>query len=78
MAQHAQQLAVTPTHLARANRTATCVTAANQLTARLLHQTQIALIDTKQSAKDITTHLNFGSATNFTRFIQQHTGQTPT
>jgi AraC family transcriptional activator of pobA len=78
MAQHAQQLAVTPTHLARASRTATCVTAANQLTERLLHQTQTALIDTKQSAKDIATHFNFGSATNFTRFVQQHTGQTPT
>jgi AraC family transcriptional activator of pobA len=54
------------------------VTAADQLTARLLHQTQTALIDTKQSAKDLETHLNFGSATNFTRFVQQHTGQTPT
>jgi AraC family transcriptional activator of pobA len=78
MAQHAQQLGVTPTHLARASRTTTCVTAADQLTARLLHQTQTAIINTKQSANDIATHLNFGSATNFTRFVQQHTGQTPT
>jgi methylphosphotriester-DNA--protein-cysteine methyltransferase len=54
------------------------VTAADQPTARLLHQTQTALIDTKQSAKDLATHLNFGSATNFTRFVQQHTGLTPT
>jgi AraC-like DNA-binding protein len=54
MAQHAQQLGVTPTHLARASRTATCVTTADQLTARLLHQTQTALIDTKQSTKDNT------------------------
>ena len=78
MAQHAQQLGVTPTHLARASRTATGVTAADHLTARLLHQTQTALIDTKLSAKDIATHLNFGSAAYFTRFVQQHTGQTPT
>jgi AraC family transcriptional activator of pobA len=74
MVQHAQQLGVTPTHLARASRTAICVTAADQLTACLLHQTQTALIDTKQSAKDIATHLNFGSKTNFTPFAQQHTG----
>jgi len=53
MAQHAQQLGVTPTHLARASLTATCVTAANHLTTRPLYQTQTALIDTKQSAKDI-------------------------
>jgi len=78
MAQHAQQLAVTPTHLARASRTATCVTAANQLTACLLHQTQTALIGTKKSPQDIATHLNFGSLTKFTGFVQQHTGQTPT
>jgi hypothetical protein len=53
MAQHAQQLGVTPTHLARASLTATCVTTANHLTTRPLYQTQTALIDTKQSAKDI-------------------------
>jgi AraC family transcriptional activator of pobA len=55
MAQHAQKLGVSPTHLARASRTATCVTAADHLTVRLLHQTQNALIDTKLSAKDINT-----------------------
>ena len=78
MAQHAQQLGVRPTHLARASRTATGVTAANHLTARLLHQTQTALIDTKLSAKDIATHLNFGIDVHFTRFVQQPKGQTPT
>jgi len=78
MAQHAQQLGVTPTHLARASRTATFVAAAGRLTARLLDQTQTALIDAKQTAKDIATHMNFGSVANFKRFVQQHTGQPPT
>ena len=78
MAEHAEQIGVTPTHLARASRTATGVTAADHLTARLLHQTQTALVDTKTSAKDIATQLRFGSAAYFTRFVQQHTGKTPT
>jgi AraC family transcriptional activator of pobA len=51
MAEHAEQLSVTPTHLARASRTATGVTAADHLTARLLHQTQTALVVTKRLPK---------------------------
>lgn len=78
MAEHAEQLGVTPTHLARASCTATGVTTADHLTARLLHQTQTALVDTKTSAKDIATQLRFSSATYFTRFVQQQMGKTPT
>lgn len=78
MAQHAEKLDVTPTHLARSSRATTGHTAADHLTARLLYQAQCALVDDHQSAKSIACDLNFGSAAYFTRFIQQHTGLTPT
>ena len=78
MAEHAEQLSVTPTLLARASRTTTGVTAEDHLTARLLHQTETALVDPKTSAKDIATQLKFGSAAYFARFFQQHKGKTPT
>ena len=78
MAELAEQLSVPPTLLARASRTTTGVTAADHLTASLLHRTQTALVDPKTSAKDIATQLNFGSDAYFTRFVQQHKGKTPT
>jgi AraC family transcriptional activator of pobA len=77
MAQHAAKLGVTPTHLTRASKSATGQTAADHITARILHKAQCALIDGNQTAKTIADNLNFGSAAYFTRFIQQHTGLTP-
>jgi AraC family transcriptional activator of pobA len=35
------------------------------------------LEETKEPAQNIARFLGFGSAAYFTRFIQQHTGQTP-
>lgn len=77
MAEHAQILGVTPTHLARASKSATGQTAADHITARLLHKAQCALIDGNQTAKAIAQNLDFGSPAYFTRFIQQHSGFTP-
>ena len=62
LAEHAEQLSETPTHLAHVSRTATVGTAADYLTTRLLRRTQTALVDTKTSAKDIATQLQFDSA----------------
>ncbi|MBY5932800.1 AraC family transcriptional regulator [Tateyamaria omphalii] len=78
MAEHAAELGVTATHLTRACKAATGRTAADLLTERILYAARVALIETAVPVQDIARHLGFGSAAYFTRFMQQHTGQTPT
>lgn len=78
MAEHAEALGVTPTHLTRVCRAETGRTAAALLTERQLHAARRLLIATDVPVQDIARHLGFGSAAYFTRFIQQHTQQTPT
>ena len=77
MAAHAQALDVTPTHLTRVCRAETGKTAATLLTERQLHASRNLLAATDVAVQDIARHLGFGSAAYFTRFIQQHFGQTP-
>lgn len=77
MAQHAEALGVTPTHLTRVCRAQTGKTAATLLTERQLHAARTLLTSTSAPVRDIAMHLGFGSAAYFTRFIQQHTGKTP-
>lgn len=77
MGDHAHALGVTPTHLSRACKAATGRTASDLLTERILYAARIALSETTAPAQDIARHLGFGSAAYFTRFVQQHTGQTP-
>lgn len=77
MAEHASALNVTPTHLTRACKAATGRTAADLLTERVLYAARIALASTDVPIQDVARHLGFGSAAYFTRFIQQHTAQTP-
>lgn len=78
MADYARALGVTPTHLTRACRASTGKTAADLLMQRVLHEARSLLISGKVPVQDIARHLGFGSAAYFTRFIQHHTGQTPT
>lgn len=78
MADHAAALGVTPTHLSRVCRSETGHSAADLLTERVLHAARSLLISTAVPVQDIAGHLGFGSAAYFTRFIQQHTGRTPT
>lgn len=78
MADHARALEVTPTHLTRACKAAMGRTAADVLTERVLHAARCALSETDVAIQDVARHLGFGSAAYFTRFIQQHTGMTPT
>ncbi|MEL6464497.1 MAG: AraC family transcriptional regulator [Pseudomonadota bacterium] len=78
MADHAAALGVTATHLTRACKAATGRTAADVLTERILYAARVALVETEVPAQDIARHLGFGSAAYFTRFMQQHTGRTPT
>ena len=77
MADHAAALGVTATHLSRACKASTGRTAAALLTERTLYAARISLIETAVPIQDIARHLGFGSAAYFTRFMQQHTGQTP-
>ena len=74
---YASALGVTPTHLARSVKAATGKTASDILTQRLLHAARSLLADTQAPAYSIARHLGFGSAAYFTRFIQQHTGRSP-
>tara|TARA_R110002111_G_scaffold231626_1_gene292800 strand:- start:91 stop:894 length:804 start_codon:yes stop_codon:yes gene_type:complete len=77
MAEYARALDVTPTHLARAVKSATGKTAADLLTERVLHAALSLLLETDESAQGIARYLGFGSAAYFTRFIQQHAGHPP-
>ncbi|MCB1311106.1 MAG: helix-turn-helix transcriptional regulator [Sedimentitalea sp.] len=78
MAEHAAALGVTPTHLTRVCRAETGRTAAALLTERLLHAARSRLIGSQTPVQEIARDLGFGSAAYFTRFVQQHTGQSPT
>lgn len=78
MAEHAQALGVTPTHLTRVCRAETGRTAAALLTERILHAARRLLQATEVPVQDIARYLGFGSAAYFTRFIQQHTRLSPT
>lgn len=77
MADHAAALSVTPTHLSRACKAATGKTAAELLTERVIYAARDLLATTSVPAQDVARHLGFGSAAYFTRFMQQHTGASP-
>ena len=77
MADYATDLAVTPTHLTRAVKAATGKTGSDLLTERILHEARRLLADTTEPAQRIASYLGIGSAAYFTRFIQHHTGATP-
>ncbi|MFK7744017.1 MAG: helix-turn-helix domain-containing protein [Roseobacter sp.] len=78
MADHAEALHVTPTHLTRACKAATGKTAADLLTERILYEARDLLTSTRVPAQDIARHLGFGSPAYFTRFMLHHTKVTPT
>ena len=77
MADHAAALNVTPTHLTRVCKAETGKTAATLLTERQLHAARSLLINSEMPMREISESLGFGSPAYFTRFISQHTGQTP-
>lgn len=77
MAEHAAALGVTPTHLTRVCKSETGLTAASLLTQRVLHEARRRLAQEGGPARRIAADLGFGSAAYFTRFMQHHTGRTP-
>ena len=77
MTDYAEALGVTPTHLTRVCRASTGKTAADLLTQRVLYEARHLLRTEKAQIQDVARYLGFGSAAYFTRFIQHHTGQSP-
>ncbi len=77
IAHHAGVLGVTPTHLSRVCRQCCGKTAADLLTERRLHAARVALESPRPPVQEIARGLGFASPAYFTRFIQSHTGLTP-
>jgi AraC family transcriptional activator of pobA len=77
MADHAQTLGVTPTHLTRICRKLSGRSAAELLTERSLHAARDRIETTDLPMAQIAAELGFGSAAYFSRFILHHTGKTP-
>lgn len=77
IAAYAEALDVTPTHLTRCCRAACGQTAADLLAERRVHAARTALASPKPPVQEIARALGFSSAAYFTRFMQSHTGQTP-
>lgn len=77
MADYAAILGVTPTHLTRVCRECAGLTAAEILTQRSLHAARTALELGERPITQIAADLGFNSGAYFSRFIQHHTGQSP-
>lgn len=78
LAEHADALGVTPTHLTRTCRAQTGRTASALMAAHLLHEARRLLLDTALPAQEIARSLGFSSTPYFARFVQRHTGLSPT
>ena len=77
MASYAEDLHVTATHLSRSCRSCCGKTAADILTERRLHAARVALESPRPPVQEVARSLGFASPAYFTRFIQTHTGQSP-
>lgn len=77
MADYATSLGVTPTHLSRVCKQASGRTASDLLTERVHHAARLRLEDTDVPITQIAADLGFTSGAYFSRFVQHHTGQTP-
>ncbi|MEM8775096.1 MAG: AraC family transcriptional regulator [Pseudomonadota bacterium] len=78
MHRYAHEIGVTPTHLSRICKSCTGITSADMLTGRVLHAARDMLENSRTPSKQIASELGFNSAAYFSRFIQKHTGMTPT
>ncbi len=77
MADLAEALGVTPTHLSRSCKQMCGLTAAEMQTQVTLHAARDLIESGKTPLSGIANHLGFGSAAYFSRFITHHTGKTP-
>lgn len=77
MADYARTLGVTPTHLTRVCRQCSDLTAADILVQRSLYAAHCLLEEGERPVTHIAADLGFNSAAYFSRFIQHHTGLSP-
>jgi AraC family transcriptional activator of pobA len=77
MADYAKALGVTPTHLTRICRATAGQTAADLLTERSLYAARCALERDEKPISQVAAGLGFTSAGYFSRFVQHHTGLSP-
>ncbi len=77
MADYAERLDVTPTHLSRVCKSRLGHSAAALISQRSLHAARTALEDSQDPIQDIAAKFGFGSAASFSRFIQTQTGHAP-
>lgn len=77
IANYAEALQVTPTHLSRICREAAGRPAHALLTERIMYEARRLLRDTDMPAREVAETLGFSSAAYFTRAFQQSTGRTP-
>lgn len=77
MADHAEAMNVTPTHLSRVTKSETGRSAAALLSETTLHAAKTALMTSNTPIGEIASQLGFASAAYFTRFMHRHTGQSP-
>ncbi|GGR28905.1 AraC family transcriptional regulator [Deinococcus ruber] len=77
VADYAELLHVTPDHLTRAVRRATGQTPSAWLQEQLLTEARRRLALTDQPVEQVAATLNFASASQFSRWVRVHTGQTP-
>ncbi|MFD1341829.1 helix-turn-helix transcriptional regulator [Litorisediminicola beolgyonensis] len=77
MAEYAEALGVTATHLTRTCRAACGKTASEIITERKLYEAKLMLGSAGPPIQEVARTLGFNSAAYFTRFIQNHTGLSP-
>ena len=77
VADYAQKLGITPTHLTRVCREVCGKTASNLLHERVINEARRLLEDTETPIRNIAHELGFGSAAYFTRAFGQRIGLTP-
>lgn len=77
MARYAARIGITPTHLTRVCKAQIGMSAADLMTARVLHAARDMLTTTDLPAKRIAAGLGFGSGAAFSRFVQSRTSHSP-
>lgn len=77
MSDYAKALGVTPTHLTRVCKQCAGMTAADILVQRSLHEARMRLELGDRPVTQIAAELGFNSSAYFSRFVQHHTGKSP-
>lgn len=75
--EYARQMHITPKHLADAVKEATGKLPREIIQDMLLLESRVLLGSTTKTVTEIASELNFEDQSHFSRFIKQHTGQTP-